>query len=338
MKALYYLTIGIYSIILLQSCSSCNDGKQKVDEITLADASVVWWMAPGIIAQTDSIYEKNNLKVNSFDVQTGLASKNAVISGSADIGLVASTPLAMGAFNHDDLIILCSYVESKELISLVTRKTNDTSKFSKPKTPVAVVKGTISELYLYNYLKNYFPNEVKEIMKNQLNVKPADIPNTLKKGSNANSASIWEPFATFLANDSTLKINRSPDIYTHRIYIVTTAKVLKDKRVAVEKFVKSIEMACQNMNSNKLRAQSTIKSKFPKQVKSMTSLWDEVTFDVKYDFGNMKELIFKDAQSSCELELTPKDNNGKCKKLNANDLDYYFDHNFKKEITNANKN
>jgi len=320
------LPVIVTGIIVLQSCNSCNS-KQKQDELTLADASVVWWMAPGIIAQADSLYSKNGLNVKAFDVQTGLASKNAVLTGSADIGLVATTPLALGAYNNDNLIVLCSYLQSGELISVVTTDDKDTAIFAKPQTPVAVVKGTISEIYLYNYLKNYYPNVVAEIMKIQLNVKPPDIPNTIKR--NAKSACIWEPFASLMkAKDSTLKINRSPNVYIHRIYIVTTPKVLLEKRSAVDKFVKSFEMACQSIKTDKEKAQQSLLAKFPGQKLSMLSLWDKVDFTIHYDYDNMKDLMLKDAEAMADLQQTPPDGKGGFKRLEKNFFDKYFNHNF----------
>lgn len=328
MKQIAYSLLLLIGL-LLEGCNGCSEKKESIDEITLADASVVWWMAPGIIAQENSIYEANKLKVNSFDVQTGLASKNAVLSGSADIGLVATTPLALGGFNGDDLIILCSYIESKELISIITKKTKDTIRYSKPQPTISVVKGTISELYLYNYLDKYFPEEKDILLKNQVNVKPPDIPNTMTKNGGANSASIWEPFVTLISNDTTLKVNRSPDVYTHRIYIVTTPKIFKEKKSAIEKFVKSIEMACINLKESRAKAQEIIKRKFPNQEKSMNLLWDKVDFSIKYDYEKMQELILKDAEVTSKLAQTPKDKKGYFRKLEANDIKHYFNHDFK---------
>lgn len=321
---------GILLMLLIQSCTRCsNTEKNEKDELTLADASIVWWMAPGIIANEDSIYSKNQLNVKSFDVQTGLASKNAVISGTADIGFVASTPLAMSAFQKEDLVVLCSFIESSDLLAVITPKTNDTIKYSLPQPPISYVKGTISELYLYNYLAKYYPSKIDEILNSEnLMVKPPDVIATMSKNGGAKSAVIWEPFGTVIGSESSLKVNRSEDIYTHRIYIVTSKKVLKNKRNAIIKFVKSIETACNVINKDKIRCQNIIKTKFPKQEKSMLLLWDKVDFSVKYDYENMKNLILKDAVVNYKLGQTPKDSQGNLRQLTINDVQYYFNHNF----------
>lgn len=328
-KITIFILIVSIVVLLLQSCKTRNGSNEGMEEIILADASVVWWMAPGLIAQKDSLYKQNGLRVKSFDVQTGLASKNAVLSRSADVGLVASTPLALGAFSHENLIVLCSYVQSDHLLSLITSNHTDTAAFALPQTPVAIVKGTISEIYFYNYLSKYYPNEKDRIIKDQLNVKPPDVGNAMKSG-NAKSAVIWEPFGTMIASsNSSFKQNRSPDIYTHRIYIITTPEILKRKGAAIDKFVKSFSQASELIKSNPDKAKGMLKEAFPQQEASMNALWDKVDFSVKTDYEQMKGLIMQDAQISYELGQTPKDNSGNPRQLTSDEISYYFNHDFK---------
>ncbi|MDR2496189.1 MAG: ABC transporter substrate-binding protein [Tannerellaceae bacterium] len=302
---------------------------KKENELTLADASVVWWMAPGSIAQQDSIYEKNGLNVTAFSLQTGLQSKNAVISGAADIGLTATTPLAMGAFNKENLIVLCSYMESNSLLSLLTSAQTNSSQFPEPERPVAIIRGTISELYFYNYLRTYYPNVRIDDAKQLSITQPADALNVMR-GDNAKSVVIWEPFATILSEKMpNLKVCRAEDVYTHRMYIVTTPEVLDKKRVAVQKFLKSFEQACELLNTNPAKGKAILKAIFPQQESSMNMLWDKVNFSLQFDYDAMKELILKDAQTAFELGQTPKDKLGQLRQLKEEDLQHYFNYDFK---------
>lgn len=327
MKRILLKVISISVVgVLLFGCNSNNQTTDQYEELTLADASVVWWMGPGIIAQHDSLYLKNGLKVKSFDVQTGLASKNAVLSGSADVGLVASSPLALGAFSDDNLVVLCSYVETNSNLALLTPKTEDTARYSKPVPTVAIVKGTISEMYLYNYLKKYYPEESLENIK-QVYVKPPDVPNAMRNGD-AKSAVIWEPFATMIAADPSIKVNRSEDIYTFRIYVVCTPETLNKKREAINRFVASMGQACEALRNNP-KSREVLKETFPNQEVSMNALWDKMDFSLKFDYDRMKEIILKDAQITYELGQTPKDKSGNLRELKSEDLDYYFEHDFK---------
>jgi len=311
-------------LVGLTTLTSCQDNSNT---ITLADASVVWWMAPSIVAQKDSLYSKNKLNVRSFDVQTGLASMNAVISGSADIGLVATTPLAMAAFKKENLIILGSYIESNDLLALINKKNSIDSTMQLPLEPTALVKGTISELYYYRFMQKHFPNQsLKDV--NQLNVKPPDVPNSMKTGS-AKSTVIWEPFGTIIADqNSELEVNRDSDIYTMRLYIVTKPEILEKKGEAIKRFVNSIEDACQELKKNP-NARTVVLETFPTNESSMNKLWDKVNFEMKYDYENMKNILILEAQTLYDLGYTPKDSEGNSRKLNLNDVNHYFNHSFK---------
>ena len=317
------LLVILCSIFLL----SCNSGN-KDNELTLADASFSWWMGPGLIAQKDGIYEKNGLKVKTFSLQTGLESKNAVVSGAADIGLTATVPLAMGGFKKENLIILCSYMESSSLLALLTYASNDTAMYLLPREPIAIVKGTISELYFYNYLKTYYPDKNISKLK-QLNIKTPDAVNAVKGGS-ANSVVIWEPFATILSEQiPNIKISRAENIYTQRMYIVTTPEILAKKRIAIEKFVESFNQACEILNVNPEKGKEILKSAFPQQESSINNLWNKVDFSLKFDYEVMKDLIMKDAQITFELGQTPKDKDGNSRQLQKSDIEHYFNHDFK---------
>ena len=321
------ILIFLIGVTVLTSCRNNPKKDVTTETITLADASVVWWMAPSIIAQKDSLYNKNSLNVKSFDVQTGLASMNAVISGSADIGLVATTPLAMAAFKKENLIILGSYIESNDLLALINQKNSNDSIVQMPTEPIALVKGTISELYYYRYMQKHFPNQ-KLTNINQLNVKPPDVPNSMKTGS-AKSTVIWEPFGTIVAEqNSELEMNRDSDIYTMRLYIVTKPETLEKKEEAIRRFVKSIEDACQELKENPDSKITVLKS-FPTNESSMNQLWDKVNFEMKYDYDNMKNILIQEAQTLYELGYTPKDNEGNLRKLTNTDISHYFNHSFK---------
>lgn len=317
----------LIGVTVFTSCRNNSNKNVATETITLADASVVWWMAPSIVAQEDSLYSKNSLNVESFDVQTGLASMNAVISGFADIGLVATTPLAMAAFKKENLLILGSYIESNYLLALINQRSRADSIIQLPTEPIALVKGTISELYYYRFMQKHFPNlNLRNI--NQLNIKPPDVPNSMKTGS-AKSTVIWEPFVTIVADqNSELEVIRDSDIYTMRLYIVTKPETLEKKREAINRFVKSIVDACQKLKSNPGSKEVVLKT-FPTNESSMNKLWDKVYFEMKYDYDNMKDILIKEAQTLYELGYTPKDDDGNLRKLTIDDINHYFNHSFK---------
>src|SRR5207253_441778 len=128
---------------------------------------------------------------------------------------------------------------------------------------------------------------------------------------------------------SSLKVKRPADIYTHRIYIITTPEILQKKRRAVEKFVKSFEEACNLIKTDPKTAKEIIKSTFPPQEQSMNALWDKVDFSLKFDYDKMKALILEDGEILFHLGLAPKDGSGNPRHLKPEDVQYFFNHDFK---------
>jgi ABC-type nitrate/sulfonate/bicarbonate transport system substrate-binding protein len=323
MKKIVIISFSLFCVIL----SSCV---KKSNELVLADSSISWWMAPTIIANRDidkkgNFYELNGLNVKTFDLQTGLASKNAVLSGSADLGITGTTPIAGSVCSGEKLVILCSFVSSDFLLALLTTKElSDTSHFSKPQSPVGIVAGTISELYLRNYLHQHFATDDYNQI-NKLSMKPADIPNAIING-NVKSVVIWEPFVTKIAeNNPNFKINRDSSIYSHRMYLITRQDILQEKRSLIIKFIKSLKEASDYIKGNKSKSQELVLRNLADQQVSMENLWSKVDFSIKFDYNNMKSLIKKDISF---LTLV----NGNNHKIEDKELDQLFDFKLEEQI------
>lgn len=302
------LTLFIFTVVLLSSCS--NKNKQLI----YADASTVWWLAPTIIAQEQGLYEKNNLKIKTFDVRTGLDSKNAVLSGSADVGMVAATPLAIGAYDKEDIIVLASFVESDSLIAILTKD-------SVISEPIALVQGTISQFYFYKYMQKHDSTFNLENAK-KLFMKPPAITNTLNN-NDANTVTIWEPFASNYDKKGLNVIEiREGNLYTLKLFLITRPDVLKNKRSEVEKFVKCIHDACIYINNNDKQVREKLEEHFNQIIPA--NIWNSVQFEVKLGKENyqiMKENIYDDAILTYRTGI-------KSKELDKSSLDYLFDQDF----------
>ena len=264
---------------------------------------------------TRPLYKRNNLIVKTYDVINGLESKNAVISKNADIGLVASTPLAIGASKNEDILVLGSYVESSKLLSIVYRNKQANNILPEP---IGYVPGTISHFYYLQYLKKHNLIHLKDKM-NMLAVRPPSMPIIFQK-KEANTAIIWEPFASLITNppsknsETDIKEIRDPSLYTLRLYLVTRSDVWEKKRELVEKFLQSIQDACTEINSKDNDIRKEIERQFGYPENWLKDIWEEVDFSFKNDLENMKNLILKDAQLAIEANILQKEP----------DVDYMF--------------
>lgn len=296
--------LSSFLILMILSCSSCL--KNNSTELIFADASDVWWTAPTIIAQTHNCFDKDKLTLKTFNVTSGLASKNAVVSGTAEIGLVAATPLAMGAYKEKTLRILCSYVESRSLIAFLKRPSDNSLLGESIPEPVAIVPRTISEWYFENYL------EAKKLNRSniqRLYVTPPDVPNVLKTGK-AKSAVIWEPFASLALKDlkaSGLEAYRDPNLYSVCLFLITREDVLKNKPEAVKAFIAGVKKACDEfINKEPEGIMHELENHFGYPENFLSDLWFQVDFSVKTDTSRMRDLIIKDANLALKLNYTPE--------------------------------
>lgn len=313
-KSIFYyfsasLLVLSFVIFLLQGCS---DTAKNI--ILFADASTVWWTAPTIIARTHDLFTKEGLTVRTFDVTDGLASKNAVVSGNADIGLVASTPLAIGASKKEKIVILGSYVESSSLLALISRiSTIEKSSLSdlKKSLKVGYVPQTISEFYLLQYLRKHNLFSIKDEFE-KLALPPPSIPIVFQK-KDINTVVIWEPFATKIINppkgtvEEGLTVIRDPELYTLRLYLITRPDVWEKKRKAVEKFIRAVAHAGEEIQNNKLSIRKEIERYFDYPDSWLEERWEDVDFSFKTDVDKIKDLILQDARLAKEVGILEKE-------------------------------
>lgn len=305
----------------------------KEEELIFADASTVWWTAPTIIAKT-KFFKENGLKVKAFDVNTGLASKNAVLSGSADIGLVASTPLAIGATKNEQLLVLGKYVSSKGLLSIISEIDIDNSPCMKNENDekgdseeckelaeqltMVYVPGTISEFYLIRYLEEHKKIGILKTLKKQsLKLAPPAIPSAFGSTVNdrrINVAVIWEPLASEITtprskpkNSYTL-IKDKPDenLYELALYLVTTPEVWENKRTAVLKFVKAVSQTGKHIEENRDNVRNMLENKYDYPAGWLEERWNRVQFDYDVSSEKIESLILEDARLAKQTKAIDK--------------------------------
>jgi len=309
-------SLAFFVFFPLYGCSDTKREQEKRDNLLFADAGTVWWTAPTIIARTHDLYSEEGLSVRAFDVTTGLASKNAVISGNADIGLVASTPLAIAASKKEKIIVLGSYIESSSLLAVISRiseiKKNDLSHIKenlKRSLNVGYVPQTISEFYLLQFLKSRNIINIKNDF-TKLALPPPSISIAFQK-KDVNTVVIWEPFATQIVNplkesaEEKLTVIRDP-LYTLRLYLITRPDVWNKKRTAVEKFVKAVMRAGEEIEKNQPAIRKEIEHYFNYPDGWLEERWKDIDFSFKTDVETMKELILQDAQLAIESGILEK--------------------------------
>lgn len=291
------LKISIYIIVIL-TLNSCKDGKNK--ELILALPVADWWTsAPFIITQSDSIFKANGLSIKILEVNSGLASKNAVVAGTADIGITAATPLALAASNQETLTVLGTYLKSKSVVGIVL-PIRDTALMTPP-TPIAIVPSTISEWYLYKYLES---KNIQNILIDRklklLPSRPSDIPGAITSGS-ANSAVVWEPFLSLIALQPNMTIDKLDIGFEVNLYLIARNNIVIENEETIKTYLKCIKQICDYLNKSPEDSQHQVEMHFGFKKDFLSSTWGKVNYKINQDTNSMRIEIMRDSEIAKSL-------------------------------------
>lgn len=243
-------------IIAMSGCNGPPPGT-----ITFGDG-VLFWTAPTKVARHEKLYKDQGLDVTIATFQTGLAAKNALLAGSLDVAMVATTPIASSVINGEEIRVIATYVVSDNLLKLVSIRTGDEivlnddrirQDWSGDKSRVGYVPGTISQRMFDRLTKRVGikPTPVK--------LQPGNIASALID-NNIDYGVIWEPMvfqlAAKLAEDhlagtpqrkvATQSAGPDPLVALH---LITRPDVLDGRLEDLVKFVRAIHEACNLLNS-----------------------------------------------------------------------------------------
>jgi ABC-type nitrate/sulfonate/bicarbonate transport system substrate-binding protein len=267
--------------------------------LTFALPTADWWTAaPFLVSDSPRFFSARQLHLLTVEVDSGLTSKNAVVAGTADVGVSAATPLALAAARREKLLILGTYLTANEIIGLLKPLG---SKDETPPEPVAVVPSTISESYLYRYLTHIgVANLLTEKRIQLLQQRPAAIPSALRSAS-AKSAVIWEPFLSLAAEQTGYVVNRKVIEFPVSLFIVTRPEVFARRQADIEAFLKGVEDACRNLRDNSDDTRHEVERHFNFRMDFLTPTWPGVHYGLKHDQVAMKTELRREAEMAKAL-------------------------------------
>lgn len=292
-------------VVMLAAILVSSAGCERKGKLTFALPTSDWWTAaPFILKESESFYKDQGIELDIADVSSGLASKNAVLAGTADLGLAAATPLALAAAREEKLVILGTYLRSSAVVGLVRRA--DAPPGQVPPEPVAVVKSTISESFLYAYLArkgNQGVVETKQLR--ELATRPADVPAVLSSGS-AKSAVVWEPFLSLAGKREGFVVERSDDFEVN-LYLLARPSVVRDHPDDVAKFLAAVTRACGYLRDHSPQAQRQLEDHFRFPDHFLAEVWPLVHYEVVDDRARMTKEILREAQTARKLGYLDRD-------------------------------
>jgi ABC-type nitrate/sulfonate/bicarbonate transport system substrate-binding protein len=290
----------VAAICLIGTNCGKQDASASVHKLRFALPSNDWWTAaPFIIAKTQPIFQNHLLDMEFIQVNSGLASMNAVLAGTADVGVSAATPLALAAARREPIMVLDQYFHSSAVVGLVGPKESIGS--GTPAEPVAIVPSTISESFLYSYLEHLGKQGMMERKQLQeLIARPADVSGDLKTGS-AKSAVIWEPFLSFAAELPGMKATEGGIDFSVSLLLVARSDISADRRSDVSRFLEGMRDACDYITHNPDEARDLVEKEFSFRANFLGPVWPRVTYNVQFDAEAIKAEIQREGRIALAL-------------------------------------
>jgi NitT/TauT family transport system substrate-binding protein len=274
------LTLWLLAAIWATACAGppAAPAPPASDRLVFAETND-FWTAPTLLAGTLGLYRQAGLDVQVAKFQSGLAAKNAVLTRGADIGLVATTPLAIAGFQREPLAIVVTYFESDAIVKLVGG-TKEVSPASLPGHRVGFIPATISEIALERLLAK---NRISPTSVTRASFRPPELIPALRRGD-IDAFVAWEPLALQARRaipDSSEFLDRS--LYTVQLHLVTRPDVISAKGAALVKFLRAVHLAEERIAADPAGSRALVERTLSFRAGDLAAIWPDLHYMLKLD-------------------------------------------------------
>jgi NitT/TauT family transport system substrate-binding protein len=218
---------------------------------------------------------------------------DVLISGAADFGTLANTPIVFQALQKDTLVIFATIMTTNKDIKVIGhRKFGVNSGADLKGKKVGYVGGTIGEIYLDRYLKKYniTRNDISLTSANPAQLRDYFIPNDDNiNGDNKNRLDaifIWEPTVQDILmdkriNKNDLFIDIDTTLYTLRMHLVATPEKLKMFRHEAALLIEAMICAEQKIKDKPDEARLQIEKWLSRKENTLLDVFDKNSFKLE---------------------------------------------------------
>lgn len=270
--------------------------------LTFADSPTVYWTAPTMIARNAGLFQKAGVDVTLVSVNSGAEAKNAVVSKAADVGLVADTPIAIGAFANEPTVLIGSYVRVDNVLKVVARGDRGITSLADLRgKKVGIVPATISELALDRWLAvaSLTRADVQTV-----SVKPPDLITVLSRGD-VDAIVAWEPFAlnAIAAMDPAPVVLDQPPVVVPTLHFVTRPDVVATKREALKRFLQGVLLAERQVQDDPVAARHLVESSLGYPADLLAPVWSDLHIRLHMDVPSTRLELGREAQWALDRKL-----------------------------------
>ncbi len=235
-----------------------------------------FWTAPTILAQLDGRYQDAGIEVTVAKFPSGLAAKNALVSGSVDVALAATTPVAIAAFAQEPVRVIGTYMESEAVVKILMKSSSATSDIAALRNQrIGYIAGTISELVLDRMVAK-FGWDRRQLR--TASFRPPEVLPALGR-SEIDAAIVWEPFGIFAVRDLPgVTAIDDPTNYKVSLHLLTRPDVIDTKPDLLRRFLLAINQAATRLTEDPTGTRRQIEQALTFKTDELSGVWPRLRF------------------------------------------------------------
>lgn len=260
--------------ILLRTISG---GAHEYLPITIA-APVGPADGPLYVAYEKGYLSEEGLNATIVPFTSGRLALDALLTGNAQVAMVAETPLALAAFQNQKFLIVATIAESPH--KLVVKKRIGVPQGLKGKK-VSTLAGSAGEFWMYSFLKanGLSASDVKAI-----SLQPTDMVLALTRGD-IDAFFSWEPYPYLAKKElkDEVAVYSSKGIYAQTFNVVVMQDFSKDNSKTIERLIKALIKAEKFMQENKAESVKIVAKNSKMDENVLNGIWDDHKFAIMLD-------------------------------------------------------
>jgi NitT/TauT family transport system substrate-binding protein len=220
---------------------------------------------------------------------------DAVLGGSADIGMAAETPLALAAAAGRPLVILATLTQTNQCVWILGRTDRGvTSPQGLRGRSVAIYEDTLSEYYMDQTLRGVGMN--RSDLKQINTLSPPQMINALAQ-DHVDAAFIWQPTVAIVKQQmgAAVTIFPGPEPSTGTFNLFTTREYLQKHPDGALAILRGLKSATTFVNSNREASIGLIAPKLGLDPAIVRTFFDEFTYRLSLD-NKLLDVLVQQAQ------------------------------------------
>jgi ABC-type nitrate/sulfonate/bicarbonate transport system substrate-binding protein len=285
-KAKKYLLVSVVvsvcTVVLVGSLILGDSKPQVINRVKIAVPMSIT-SSPFLVAQELKLFQEQGLEIQIFPCASGIACMELLNQRNVDYSVASESVVMFQSYEHDDLALLVSFVESDNDLKLLTLEASRLDAIDQLSGKrVGVIQGTSSEFYLDSVLTSH---NLKHLPIEKVYLKHYDIVDAFLS-FDVDAIATWEPIgykADLLSASKVLNLGKR-GIYQLSFNLVSRNAYLEFSQDEPTRLLQSLEKAIDYMDENPSEAQEIVAQRLDMPLDQIHWSWKDYVF--RLSLGN----------------------------------------------------